>query len=376
VASPAAADVLIHADTTYSPELRHEIPLLIFDPFLYAELGGTRHVVISALDAPRLRELGTVEVHSYEEFGRDELVASGLTAQDVTLEVLVRAVQNLGVVEATVPPRFPLALADRLRAEGVALRVERELFVERRRVKNEQELAGIRRAQRAAEAGMDAARTILSRAARTGRTTTSEEIKAAIDAAFVEHACAADDSIVAHGSQSAIGHDMGSGTISPGEPIVIDLWPRDRVSGCYADMSRTFVIGDPPDEIAEWHALVKTALTHAFAQTRAGISGRLLFDGVCEIFEHAGFRTQRTKEKGGVVGDGFIHSLGHGVGLAVHEEPAIGMTADRALVAGEVVTLEPGLYRQGYGGVRLEDLVLVTNDAAENLTSYPYDLEP
>jgi Xaa-Pro aminopeptidase len=369
-------DVLIHADTACSPELRREIPLLVVDPFLYVEQGGARHVVSWASEAPRLRELANVEVHLVEDFGQDELIAQGLQPYEIWQQVTVRAVRALGVREAAVPVRFPLALADRLRENGVELRVDRDLFAERRRVKNEHEIAGIRRAQRAAEKGMDAARALLRRARDESRTVTSEQIKAAIYEAFVRNGCAADEAIVSHGPQSAIGHHTGAGPIAPGEPVVIDLWPRDRESACYADMTRTYVIGDPPDEVAEWHRLVKHALDRALAKTRAGRAGRALFDGACEIFEDAGFATERTKEKGKPLENGFVHGLGHGVGLAIHEELGLGMTADRDLVAGDVITIEPGLYRRGYGGLRLEDLVLVTESGCENLTSYPYDLEP
>ena len=93
------------------------------------------------------------------------------------------------------------------------------------------------------------------------------------------------------------------------------------------------------------------------------------------MFETAGYATQRTKPAGEVLRDGFFHGLGHGVGLEVHERPFLGLAPDGELVPGDVVTLEPGLYAAGVGGVRLEDLVLVTDDGCEVLTRFPYDLE-
>ncbi len=106
------------------------------------------------------------------------------------------------------------------------------------------------------------------------------------------------------------------------------------------------------------------------------MTGRELHDAACEVFEAAGEPTQRTKPEGEALRDGFNHSLGHGVGLEVHEEPALGMTGGDPLVAGDVVAVEPGCYRSGYGGVRLEDLVLVTDDGCERLTGFPYGLAP
>ena len=376
-------DVVIYADTFRSPELRHEVPIGIPDPFLYVEKNGTKHVQIGSLEIPRLAELGRFELHPAEEFGVDELRAAGLNREEIEDELRLRTLRALEVDRAVVPANFPLAAADHLRANGVDVVADRDLFDDRRRVKTQAELEGIRRAQAAAEAGMAAARDLLGRARPDGEALTvdgdpltSERIKIAISQAFVAHGATADEFIVSHGAQSAIGHHMGSGPIRPREPIVIDLWPRDNESFCYADMTRTFVVGDVPDEIAEWHRLVKEALDRAVSEIRAGVQGKSIFEGSCEIFERAGYPTQRTKEAGKPLEDGFFHGLGHGVGLEVHEAPGMGIVGVEELVAGDVVTVEPGLYRQGVGGCRLEDLVVVTEDGAENLTSFPYDLDP
>jgi Xaa-Pro aminopeptidase len=376
-------DVLIYADTIRSPELRHELPLAVPDPFLYVERDGTRHVVLTSFEIDRVRRVPDApETHANEEFGYDDLIAQGLPRDEVLLEVAVNACRALGVVEASVPWGFPVKLADRLREAGVTLTPELDFFQDRRRVKSGAELAGIRRAQRAAEAGMDAARALLRGAAPNGaglvvegEALTSERIKAAILEAFTERGAIADEFIVAHGAQSAVGHDMGSGPIAAGEPVVIDLWPRDIETACYADMTRTYVVGEPPEEIVRNHALCKEALDRSLAAIRAGVPGADVFTLVCELFHEAGQPTQLSKRPGEVLEDGFYHGLGHGVGLEIHEAPSLGR-APGAMVAGDVVTVEPGLYRHGYGGVRLEDLVLVTEDGAENLTEYPYELEP
>jgi Xaa-Pro aminopeptidase len=377
-------DVLMYADTYRSPELRHEVPIGIPDPFLYAELGGARHIAIGAMEIPRLAELGLFELHPSEEYGSDALMREGgLAYAEVRKEVAVRAVKALGITSAVVPEAFPLWLADRLRGEGVQLTTDGTFFNDRRREKTDAELAGIRRAQRAAEAGMDAARELLRRATRNGQglevdgtPLTVEHIKSAMSQAFAAHGTTADDFIVAPGPQGAVGHDMGSGAISAGVPIVIDVWPRDNESFCFSDMTRTYVVGEIPDQVREWHRLCKEALDRALSEIKGEASGRAIFDGTCEIFEAAGEPTQRTKESGKPLANGFFHGLGHGVGLEVHEEPGMGLSTKDPLRAGDVVTVEPGCYRQGYGGVRLEDLVLVTANGAENLTQYPYDLAP
>jgi Xaa-Pro aminopeptidase len=377
-------DVLMYADTYRSPELRHEVPIGIPDAFLYAEKDGVKHIAIGAMEIPRLAELGLFELHPSEEFGSDELMrAGGLSYGELRQEVAVRAAKALGITNAVVPEAFPLWLADRLRADGVELTVDGGLFDDRRRVKTDAELAGIRRAQRAAEAGMDAARELLRSATPNGKglevdgePLTVERVKAAMSQAFAAHGTTADDFIVAPGPQGAVGHDMGSGAISAGVPIVIDIWPRDNESFMFCDMTRTFVVGDVPEDVQRWHELTKQALDRAISEIKDGADGRSIFDGTCEIYEGAGEPTQRTKEAGKPLANGFFHGLGHGVGLEVHEQPGMGFASKDPLKAGDVVTVEPGCYRQGYGGVRLEDLVLVTKDGAENLTQYPYDLAP
>jgi Xaa-Pro aminopeptidase len=367
-------DVLIYADTVRSPELRHEIPLSIPDPLLYLERNGARHVVTHSLELPRLRSLEGLVVHAQEDFGADELRRSGRDQYEIRDEIIARACGELGISQAVVPAAFPLDVADALRANGVGVSVDRELFDRRRRVKAGAELEGMRRAQRAAEEGMETARTMLKAALGGSTPITVEEIKAAIMQRFLELGASADELIVSHGPQSAIGHDAGSGEILRDEPVVIDLFPRDNESGVYADMTRTFVFGEPTDELREWHGLCKEALDRALGEIRAGVTGRSVFDGTCEIFEAAGYPTPRKKKEGVPLEEGFMHSLGHGVGLEVHEAPLLGLLGTDPLVAGDAVSVEPGLYRPGYGGLRLEDLVVVTDDGCENLTDFPYEL--
>ena len=375
--------VLIYGDSFRSADMRHAVPLGVPDPFLYAEEHGTRHVFTSSMEAARVRELGLFEVHIGEELGFDELLQSGLGWREIGAQLAVRAVAGIGVTRASVPENFPVWLADRLRAEGIELDVDQELFDDRRRAKTEAQVAGLRRAQRAAEAAMDTCRDLLRRSEIVGdelrldgEQLTVERVKADMNVAFATHDTTADEYIVAPGAQGAVGHDMGSGPIPPHAPLVVDIFPRDNGSAVFTDMTRTFVVGDVPDDVREWHRLCKEALDAAVAEVRAGAETRAVFDITCDIFEAAGEPTQRTKTPGEPLVDGFFHGLGHGVGLEVHEEPGMGLLSEKTFVAGDVVTVEPGLYRAGYGGVRLEDIVLVTGSGAEVITDYPYDLEP
>jgi Xaa-Pro aminopeptidase len=378
-----ARDVLIFADSIISPEMRHEVPVVIPDPFLYTEKDGKRHVVSAAFEVDRVVEIG-IEATPWESYGYDELIEEGLPREEVVWKhVNLNACRTLGISDAIVPRSFPTLVADYLRENGITLEPDHSFFADRRRVKNEAELAGIRKSQKAAEAAMGAARDLLGRAEPSngevkvdGETLTSERLKAEIRRVFSEHGVSGEDFIVSHGAQTAIGHELGHGPIAPNEPIVIDLWPKDPDSACYADMTRTFVVGKPPEELVQYHKLVKEALDRSFAATKAGVAGSEVYTLVCELFEEHGQKTTLSKAPGEVLEEGFFHGLGHGVGLEVHEAPALGRGGTGDLVAGDVVTLEPGLYRPGFGGCRLEDIVLVTEDGAENLTDFPYDLTP
>ena len=267
-------------------------------------------------------------------------------------------------------------------ANGIELAADQHFFDARRRIKNEHELAGIRRACRAVEAGVAVGVDMLRRASRNGEglvldgePLTSERIKLEVERAFGEHGAAAEEFIVSHGSQTAVGHDGGSGPIAAGEAIVFDLFPRDRDSACYSDFTRTFTVGAAPAELQEFHALSKEALDLAVGLVRPGIKGIDIHRQVCDFFHEHGYPTQLHKAEGEVLVDGFFHGTGHGVGLEVHEQPHIGRLGHDGLVAGDVIAIEPGLYRQGFGGVRLEDLALVTENGAEILTDFPYELE-
>lgn len=378
--------VLIHADTVRSATLRHEVPLSIMDPFTYLEVDGRRIVVISILEADRVAAVvPQVEVVDPYALGADELIARGLRWDQSEVELALRACERLGMTKVTVPADTGIALADRLREAGVEVVTDEEEFIHRRRSKNELEIAGVRRAQLAATGAMGVAAGLLRDTYdrdgilyHRGDELTAEAVREAMRAHAAELGAPMPvDVVVAAGPAGASGHEPGTGPLPSGVPIVIDIWPQDEASACWADMTRTFVAsGEPADDVVEMHRLALEALTRAKAAARPGITGRALHDLACDVFEAAGHPTQRTKAEGESLRDGFFHSLGHGVGLSVHEEPSIGRTGDEPLVPGDVIAVEPGTYRHGYGGVRLEDLLLITADGCEVLADFPYDLRP
>jgi Xaa-Pro aminopeptidase len=376
--------LLLAGDTERSAALRHEIPVPIIDPLLFAEVDGRRYVLTTRLESERIqRALPDAEVLDYFDLGYKDFVAMGMTMHEAGREVEVRAIQKTGLTEAIVPGDFPLALADRLREEGVVLTVDDKAVQLRRRAKTPVEIDGIRIAQRAAEAGMAAATELLLRSEPgaegrlevDGQPLLAEDLRTAIRDACAENGAPCPPDIIVASVWQGNGHEPGSGPLPAGLPIHIDLWPRDEESGCWADMARTLDVGDPVSEhaelIADQERLVRRALDEAKAAVRPGITGRELFDATCDLFEGAGYQTQRTSdgEK-----NGFQHSLGHGVGLEIHEAPGLGLSGREPLVPGDVVAIEPGLWDERCGGFCHEDLVLVTETGGEVLTQFPYDL--
>lgn len=375
-------NVLIYADTVRTPELRQEIPHAVTDALLYGEVDDLRFTVVRSLEVARMKEIDGLEVVAEEELGLDDLQADGMSVAQAHLELALRACRRFEVDRAMIPPAFPTELADYLRAAGLELTVERDLFEHRRRKKTSVQVEGIRRAQHAADAANAAIAEILRGAQISdGRVffgdepLTSERLKAAASAAVTASGCSAEDFIVAHGAQTCIGHHHGSGEIAPGEPITVDIWPRDAATACYTDMTRTFVVGDVDDELREYHRLCKEARERALESIRPGVLASEVYRVAAEVFEEAGQPTLLSKPPGTVLDEGFFHRLGHGVGLEVHEPPYLSPSGEE-LVAGDVLAVEPGCYRQGFGGVRLEDTVLVTDDGVAVFGSYPYELEP
>jgi Xaa-Pro aminopeptidase len=282
-------------------------------------------------------------------------------------------------VESVVVPRdFPLQTADGLRAGTTSVRVDEDDLVGRlRATKTDAEIEYIKKAQGANERAMARAEELLARATVEDGTlqyedepVTSERLKEEIEITLLRNGCSLDQTIVACGADGAEPHNRGSGPITVNEPIVVDIFPKDTATKYHADMTRTFLIGTADEAVREFHDLTLEAMEAAFEVLEGGVTGEEVHNAVCDVYEEAGYPTLRTDDG---TQTGFIHSTGHGVGLDVHELPRIAEGGEE-LQPGHVVTIEPGLYDPDVGGVRVEDLVVVTEDGYENLTDYHRDL--
>jgi Xaa-Pro aminopeptidase len=298
---------LFHGDTERSAAMRHELPVSIGDPFLLAVVDGRMHVMANSLERARVEAAAPDAVlHDISDLGFHDLLESGMSFHEIDVELASRAAAAIGIREAIADPEMPVEIADRLRSDGITIRPDHQAIAARRRIKSAAELAGIRRAQTAAEAGMGAAAAILHQAVPDGdrlmlgaEVLTAETVRAALRDACRQNGAPAPPDVIVASVWQGTGHDPGSGPLAANLPIVIDLWPRDEASGCWADMTRTFVVGQVSDAVRTLDRLVREALEAARGAVRPGITGRELHALVCDVFESAGHRTQRTGPGGG-----------------------------------------------------------------------------
>lgn len=199
---------------------------------------------------------------------------------------------------------------------------------------------------------------------------TSEAVKKFIDVEFATLGLSAVESIVACGDQAVDPHCSGSGPLFAHKPIVVDIFPRSKENFYWADITRTFFKGKPSPEAAKMYNAVLKAQELALSMIWANVEGSKIYKEVVQFFDKNGYKTG---VKDGVM-QGFFHGVGHGLGLDLHERPRIKLVKSR-LYEGSVVTVEPGLYYLGIGGVRIEDLVVVEKKGARNLTQFPKDLD-
>jgi Xaa-Pro aminopeptidase len=284
-------------------------------------------------------------------------------------DCLAQMLQELGARRIAVPRDFPYHIAQVLKEDGFSFEAIKSPFQQLRAKKSEAEIGKIRKAQDACNLAMKAAAEMIHKSEVVnghlnyhGYDLTVEKVRAVIDTTLIEHGCEAEGTIVACGKGSASPHWEGSGLIMADEPIIIDIFPRNKRDRYYADMSRTVIKGEATGRLADMYEAVLLAQETAIAMVKPGVRCSDIHSRVCEIFEEKGYDTYKS---GSSVG--FIHSTGHGVGLEIHEAPPVG-ERDVTLEEGNVITIEPGLYYPDVGGIRLEDLILVTADGHENLT--------
>lgn len=362
---------LIVAASEADADLYYACRFLAPDPFVFLEVGGRRLLLMSDLEIDRARAQARVdEVRSYSVY---ESKARQRWARPHLADVVSLLLEDAGVAEVAVPASFPLEPADRLRERGVRVTPRPDPFFPERLVKASEEVAAIAETQRHTEAALRAALDALRESEirgdavyRDGRLLTVEELKKIVHRTLMERECIAQHTIVACGADGTDPHHEGAGAVRPHQSIVLDIFPRSSRTRYFADLTRTVVKGRASDRLRRMYDAVLAAQARGLELIADSASGLAVHTEVAQVLDRHGFPT-------GVVDgrhQGFFHGTGHGVGLDIHEPPRIGKV-DWRLAAGQVVTVEPGLYYSEWGAVRIEDLVVVEAGGCRNLTTFP-----
>lgn len=345
--------------------------------FFFLWTARAKIAVMSDLELDRAKAQAQVDqVLSHSAFV-EELRRQG-QERPATHQILLAVLQELGLQRLKVSSEFPFELADQLRQAGIQLQATPVPLFPQRQFKTLDELQAIRHSLHAAEQGMEAAIEMLRQASVgndqvlyiEGQVLTAQRLRQQIHHRLLDEDCTAQRTIVACGEQGCDPHQEGSGPLRAGQTLILDIFPQSAQSGYFGDITRTVVKGRAPEPVHKLYETVQRGQQLALEQIRAGAEGGQIHQAVQDFFTAQGYATG---EKDGQL-QGFFHGTGHGLGLEIHEAPRIGPHAP-ALQAGQVVTVEPGLYYRGLGAVRLEDVVLVREQGCELLTSYPKFLE-
>jgi len=348
-------NILIVGNSVSCADLFYFTGFLSEDEFVYFRSESEEVALISPMEMERGRRESKVKVESWKDYGK--------RIEDAILAFL----NSRGVRSLTVPPYFPISLAERLREKGIDLRVSR--ISEERKVKSEEEIRKIRISQRIAGETMNLLLKVLRRSKERGgvlhfgsEALSSERMKKIANIKLAALSATCEAMIISSGPQTAVPHHRGEGVISSDTVVLMDIFPKHMTLRYHGDLTRTVAAGEVSQEVRDAHLHVLNAQNLAVSMIREGVSCREIHNAVVEYFEDHGYKTEVKKSRG------FIHSTGHGIGLEIHEPPVLG-ESDEILQAGNVVTVEPGLYFPENFGVRVEDIVIVRKNGAEIIES-------
>lgn len=366
--------------------LYHQIRFLVGDPSAFLvtmddQGQRTRTLILRDIEMQRARQHARADRVACPA---DFAPATGLSGdrETATAQSVAECLHREGVRRVVADRSLPLLYADHLRQRGIEVVCDPDLGVIERRSKDAQEVEWLREAQQATEGAMEmACRLVAHATARAdgvllheGQPLTAQRVRAAIDHWLLDRGYANPPAIVAPGPMGADCHDHGHGEIRTGEPVIIDIFPSNRSTRYNGDCTRTVVHGAIPDRLAKMHAAVVAAKLAAEAATRAGVTGEEVHAATQSVIRAHGFAMGLPTSSDPPSYCAMTHGTGHGVGLDVHEPPLLDRKGP-VLVVGDALTIEPGLYCREVGGVRVEDMVIVTADGCENLNRLPFGLD-
>jgi Xaa-Pro aminopeptidase len=366
---------LIFASTEESADLLYATKFSVPDPVLFLRQNDKTTVLLSDLEIDRGKKEAKVdEVIALSSV--EQLLGKGRKSKPPIEKTIAFFLRQRRVRKAAVPYNFPVGLANHLAKEGISVVSVAGLFWSEREYKTEEELQSIRRAIRITEIGLARGMEVLQaaeikpgkRLVWAGKALTSEKLRAEIDTAILQAGGTPTGTIVAGGEQACDPHDRGSGPLKADSLIILDVFPRDARSGYYGDLTRTVVKGKANEAQRQLWWTVYEAQKLALQKIRPGESGGALQAEVAEFFRLQGYPAEIRDGRW----VGFFHGLGHGFGLAIHEQPRVAKTNFKT---GQVLTVEPGLYFPGVGGVRIEDDGVVTENGFKVLSKFGKRLE-
>jgi len=368
--------LLLVAASEGDSNMLYAVGFFVPDPFIFFQHKNIKFAVMSDLEIDRAKKQANVDrVLSLSQYQKKlRKLGNAPTIADI-LDLLFR---ERGIRSLIVPANFSALLADQLRAKGYSVQIKRDPFWPEREIKDNVEVKQITESLRVARLGLEAGIRTLKRAKTkhdgylylNGTRLTSEMLKTTVNTTIMAQGWLPSHTIISSGNQCVDPHHEGSGPIKANTSIIFDIFPRSQQSGYFGDLSRTVVRGRASDKLKEIYAAVQAGQRIGFDDIRDGVNGKQVHQKILDLFEARGFHTGKIKGRM----QGFFHGTGHGLGLDIHEPPRIA-PVDATLRAGHVVTVEPGLYYLGVGGVRLEDVVLVTANGNRNLTDCPQFLE-
>ena len=368
--------ILLVAASEGDANMLYAVGFFVPDPFIFFQHKEKKFAVLSDLEIDRAKK--QAQVHRVLSLSVYQRKLRQLGKPAAMIDVLDLIFRERGIRSLIVPANFSALLSDQLRAKGYSVQIKRDPFWPERETKNRVEVAQITESLRIARLGLEAGIRMLKRT-RTkrdgylylnGTRLTSEMLKTAVNTTIMAQGWLPSHTIISSGNQCVDPHHEGSGPIKANTSIIFDIFPRSQYNGYFGDLSRTVVRGRASDKLKEIYATVQAGQQIGYEQIRHGVNGKEVHQNILALFESRGFHTGRINGRM----QGFFHGTGHGLGLDIHEPPRIA-PVDAILRAGHVVTVEPGLYYLGIGGVRLEDVVVVTAKGNRNLTDCPQFLE-
>lgn len=376
--------ILLYGSSDKNRDMFYSTKYPTSSPFVLAIINDFKYIIVPKSELSDARKNALVnEVLSFDDFLSSKQYVELERKQNATpsrmgyaSEVINAFLKAKGVRQVFVQPEFPFKMAHVLKWRGFAIKIDESApFFSQRLIKSEEELKFIRQSITAAESVLGSVVHAIRNAEvhrdvlhNEGTPLTSEFLRRFIKLRLYENDFLTHHPIVSCGFDTASPHREGSGPLKADQPILIDVFPKSIKSGYFSDITRTFVRGKPSSDVKKMHSAVLAAQELVISMVKEDVKVSSLYNSALDVFKSHGFRTDDEKNFG------FVHSLGHGIGLDVHELPSLSDN-DAVLKAGNVITIEPGLYYPTMGGVRIEDVVLVKRNGCEVLTSFPKELE-